>query len=119
MKILTFTGKTPSEALKKAKLEIGDDGILIETKEIQKRALGKEALYEIVIGIDEKDIKSSYKSLSKERPTKQENQDVLFDLSSAAEDIVKVSQVTTEDPLAPYMNTPRKPHKTTRSSVVT
>ncbi len=115
MKILTFTGKTPSEALKKAKLEIGDDGILIETKEIQKRALGKEALYEIVIGIDEKDIKSSYKSLSKERPTKQENQDVLFDLSSAAEDIVKVSQVTTEDPLAPYMNTPRKPHKTTRS----
>ena len=36
MKILTFTGNTPSEALKKAKTEIGDDGMLIETREIQK-----------------------------------------------------------------------------------
>jgi hypothetical protein len=37
MKILTFTGSTPSEALKKAKMEIGDEGMLIETKEIQKK----------------------------------------------------------------------------------
>ncbi len=42
MKILTFTGRTPSEALKKAKMEIGDEGMLIETKEIQKKALGRE-----------------------------------------------------------------------------
>ena len=34
MKILTFTGSTPSEALKKAKLEIGDEGMLVETREI-------------------------------------------------------------------------------------
>ncbi len=48
MKILTFTGRTPSEALKKAKLEIGDEGMLIETREVQKKGLGKPAIYEIV-----------------------------------------------------------------------
>ena len=37
MKILTFTGRTPSEALKKAKLEIGDEGMLVETREVQKK----------------------------------------------------------------------------------
>ena len=31
MKMLTFTGKSPSEALKRAKMEIGDEGMLIES----------------------------------------------------------------------------------------
>ena len=111
MKILTFTGRTPSEALKKAKMEVGDDGMLIETKEIRKKALGKEALYEILIGIDDDAVASSYKRaakpLSKQKPVKQESQDVLFDLSNAAEQIAKVSRVTREDPLAQYMTPPR------------
>jgi flagellar biosynthesis protein FlhF len=38
MKILTFTGRSPSEALKKAKMEIGDDGMHIETREIEKKS---------------------------------------------------------------------------------
>ena len=112
MKILTFTGRTPSEALKKAKMEVGDDGMLIETKEIRKKALGKEALYEIVIGVDDDTVLPSYKKtsrpLSKQQPVKQESQDVLFDLSNAAEQIAKVSRVTTEDPLAQYMTPPRE-----------
>jgi len=48
MKIVTFRGKTPSEALKKARLELGDNGILLETKEVHKGTL-----YEVVIGIEE------------------------------------------------------------------
>ncbi len=101
MKILTFTGRTPSEALKKAKMEIGDEGMLIETKEIQKKALGREALYEIVIGIDEDMIPSTYKKakkpLSKQQPIKEESQEILFDISNAAKQISKISDVT--DPL--------------------
>ena len=101
MKILTFTGRTPSEALKKAKMEIGDEGMLIETKEIQKKALGREALYEIVIGIDEEMIPSTYKKakkpLSKQQPIKEESQEILFDISNAAKQISKISDVT--DPL--------------------
>ncbi len=109
MKILTFTGKTPSEALKKAKMEIGDEGMLIETKEIRKKALGREALYEIVIGIENDRVQNTYqnsmKPLSKQKPVKQESKDVLFDISNAAQQIAKISTVT-NDPLSEYMFPP-------------
>jgi len=105
MKVLTFTGRSPSEALKKAKMEIGDEGMLIETKEIRKKALGKEALYEIVIGIDENAMSATYskstRPLSSQQPVKQESKDILFDISNAAQQIAKISNVT--DPLADYM----------------
>ncbi|WP_321778728.1 flagellar biosynthesis protein FlhF [Sulfurimonas sp.] len=104
MKILTFTGSSPSEALKKAKLEIGDEGLLIETREIRKKALGKPALFEIVIGIDGNDIKATYtnraKPLQEQRPLKQESEDILFDISNAATQISKIANVT--DPLYEY-----------------
>ena len=105
MKILTFTGRTPSEALKKAKMEIGDEGMLIETKEIQKKALGREALYEIVIGIDENMMpvqKKAQKPLSKQQPLKEESADVLYDISNAARQISEISKVV-DDPLKEYM----------------
>jgi len=99
MKILTFTGKTPSEALKKAKMEIGNEGMLIETKEIQKKALGREALYEIVIGIDESELSSTYKnrvaaSISDNELLQKESKEILFDISNAAKQISKISDVT-------------------------
>ena len=92
MKILTFTGSTPSEALKKAKSEIGDNGLLIETRELKKRALGRAGLYEIIIGIEEKDIKPLKQEDSKRLI--QESEDVLFDISNAAKQISKVSKVS-------------------------
>ena len=104
MKILTFTGRTPSEALKKAKLEIGDEGMLVETREVQKKGLGKPAIYEIVIGIEEADlkkqqsVKNNYgyanKPLDKQKPIRQESEDILFDISNAAQQISKISDVT-------------------------
>jgi flagellar biosynthesis protein FlhF len=102
MKILTFTGRTPSEALKKAKMEIGDEGMLIETKEIQKKALGREAIYEIVIGIDESDLPLSYKNKTQKpafvkKELEKESKDILFDISNAARQISKISDVTQQD----------------------
>jgi len=109
MKILTFTGSSPSEALKKAKMEIGDEGMLIETKEIQKKALGRQPIYEIVIGIDEKDLPKEYtkktiskKPLSTQQPIKEQSKDVLDDISNAAKQISRISDVAS-DPLAKYM----------------
>jgi flagellar biosynthesis protein FlhF len=106
MKILTFTGKTPSEALKKAKMEIGDEGMLIETREVQKKSLGRDGLYEIVIGIEEEDIPQSFtkkqKPLTQQKSLKKESQDVLFDISNAAKQISEIHKVT-EDPLERYM----------------
>jgi len=105
VKILTFTGKTPSEALRKAKMEIGDEGMLIETKEVQKKALGRDALYEIVIGIDEEFLPQAYKQkkkpLESQQPLKDESKDVLFDISNAAKQISEISKMAT-DPLERY-----------------
>ena len=68
MKIVTFTGSTPSEALKKAKLEIGDEGLLIDTREVQKKGLTRPALYEIVIGIEDSQLKREQKQISEINP---------------------------------------------------
>ncbi|MBU1217004.1 flagellar biosynthesis protein FlhF [bacterium] len=104
MKILTFTGRTPSEALKKAKLEIGDDGMLIETKEIQKKTLNREAVYEIVIGIDEEKLPKNYKRFGKplkdQKPIMQESEDILFDISNAAKQISQIADV--KEPMFEY-----------------
>ncbi|MDY0117263.1 MAG: flagellar biosynthesis protein FlhF [Sulfurimonadaceae bacterium] len=105
MKIVTFKGKTPSEALKHAKEQIGDEGILIETREIQKKGLGKEALYEIVIGIDESltpkvSQKPRHKPLQQQKSLIKESEDILYDISSAAQQISKIADVT--DPFYEY-----------------
>ncbi|HFU74290.1 MAG TPA: flagellar biosynthesis protein FlhF [Helicobacteraceae bacterium] len=102
MKILTFSGATPAEALKKAQLEVGEDAMLIETKELRKKALGKPALYEIVVGIEEdamppKRTSPEYpqtKPLHEQRPLTEESSDVLFNISSAAQQISKIAEVT-------------------------
>ena len=104
MKILTFTGRTPSEALKKAKLEVGDEGMLIETKEIQKKTLNREAVYEIIIGIEEDKLPKNYKRfgrplqerkpLMEQKTLMQESEDILFDISHAAKQISQISDVT-------------------------
>ena len=51
MKILTFSGATPAEALKKAQLAVGEDAMLIGTYEIQKKTEGENSLYEIAVGV--------------------------------------------------------------------
>jgi flagellar biosynthesis protein FlhF len=98
MKILTFSGSSPSEALKKAKMEVGDEGMLIETREIQKKAIGKEPLYEIVIGIEESDLRPSLnrakKPLQQQTPIRQESEDILLNISKTAEQISQISDVT-------------------------
>ena len=102
MKILTFTGRTPSEALKKAKLDANYENMFhIDTKEIQKKSLGREAIYEIVMGIEVDTAANTYaKPKPQEKPLRQKSEDVLFDISNAAEQISKISNVT--DPLYEY-----------------
>jgi len=105
MKILTFTGKTPSEALKKAKMDINYENMLhIDTKEIQKKSLGRPAMYEIVMGIENENVHNTYnspmQSSNDERPLTQKSADVLFDISSAAQQISKTAEL--KDPLYSY-----------------
>lgn len=111
MKILTFSGSTPAEALKKAQLEVGEDAMLIETREIQKKSLGKNALYEIVVGVEEeslsKPIPRHKEPLARQQPLAQKSSDVLFNISEAAKQISKIAEVTEEE--RPLKHTPVAP----------
>jgi len=105
MRILTFTGKTPSQALKKAKMDENYDSMLhIDTKEIQKKSLGRDAIYEIVMGIENDKSHQTYnnaKTTKKdERPLTQRSADVLYDISNAAKQISQIADV--KDPLYEY-----------------
>lgn len=111
MKILTFTGRTPSEALKKAKMDANYDQMFhIDTKEIQKKALGRQAIYEIVMGIEKELEHTTYQKASSaprdERPLTQKSADVLYDISNAAKQISKIADV--KDPLYEYQDTKPK-----------
>jgi len=101
MKILTFSGATPAEALQKAQQEVGEDAMLIETRELQKKALGKKPLYEIVVGIEEEKIKpaaSMQPPLTRQKPLTEKSSDVLFNISEAAKQISKIAEVTEDKP---------------------
>jgi flagellar biosynthesis protein FlhF len=101
MKILTFSGATPAEALKKAQLEVGEEAMLIETREVQKKSLGKSALYEIVVGVEENSVPKQRakveEPLMKQRPLAQKSSDVLYNISEAAKQISKIAEVTEEE----------------------
>jgi len=105
MKLLTFEGSTPAEALKNAKDELGSDNLLIiETRTIRKKDLSREGLYELVVGVDSSVVSKKKKqvatkeevikkTLAQQRSIIQESEDVLLDVSNAAKQIDKVSRV--------------------------
>ncbi len=102
MKVLTFSGTTPAEALKKAQLTVGEDAMLIETKEVRKKSLTQTALYEIIVGIDDAtaaklEAQESAKSVEATEPVAKSSADVLYNISEAARQISKIAEVTQED----------------------
>ena len=78
MKLKSFTAPTYSEALKKIKEELGDDAVIVSSKEIKRKTLNSPGLYEIVVAIED---------------NKKENKDdVLLKLSNAAKEITSISK---------------------------
>ena len=103
MKVLTFSGTSPAEALKKAQLSVGEDAMLIETKEIRKKSLTQTALYEIIVGIDDEIAakleakQSAQKPSDAVTPVARSSADVLYNISEAARQISKIAEVTKEE----------------------
>jgi len=105
MKLLTFQGNSPSEALKNAKEAIGsDDLFIVETRTLRKKDLSREGLYELVVGVDASVVAKKEKTtptkeqiikktLAQQRSIIQESEDVLLDVSKAAKEIDRVSRV--------------------------
>ncbi len=102
MKVLTFNGSSPAEALKKAQLAVGEDAMLIETKEVRKKSLTQTALYEIIVGIDDEtaaklEERENAKSMEATEPVARSSADVLYNISEAARQISKIAEVTQDE----------------------
>ena len=86
MKLKSFTASTYTEALNKVKAELGDDVVIVSSKEIKRKTLNSPGLYEIVVAIDDKvDRKDN------------SNEDVLLKLSTAAKEISSISNQTNKE----------------------
>jgi len=56
-KFHTFTGESTIEALKKAQEACGEKAILVTTKQIQAKTINKKPLYEILVSVEEDEVK--------------------------------------------------------------
>jgi len=88
LKLKTFSAPTYTEALNKVKEELGDDVVIVSSKEIKKKTLTSQGLYEIVVAIEEDNIKPRKKVTSDEEHVKE----VMLKLSNAAKEISTLSQ---------------------------
>jgi len=87
LKLKTFTAPTYTEALNKVKEELGDDVVIVSSKEIKKKTLTSQGLYEIVVAVEEDNIKPRKSVTSDEEHVKE----VMLKLSSAAKEISSLS----------------------------
>ena len=92
MKLKTFTAPTYSEALKKVKEEVGDDAVIVSTKEVKKKTLTSPGLYEIVVAIEEDSVVKKDSLNSNNSPNNNPLDDVMLKLSSAAKEITSISK---------------------------
>ncbi|WP_107832697.1 flagellar biosynthesis protein FlhF [Campylobacter concisus] len=64
-KFHTFTGESTIEALKKAQEACGEKAILVTTKQIQAKTINKKPLYEILVSVEEDEVKQPPKQNTK------------------------------------------------------
>ena len=64
-KFHTFTGESTIEALKKAQEACGEKAILVTTKQIQAKTINKKPLYEILVSVEEDEVKQPPKPNTK------------------------------------------------------
>ncbi|MGP1579734.1 MAG: flagellar biosynthesis protein FlhF [Wolinella sp.] len=127
MKLFTYNGETPGEALRVAQQKHGEDALVVSTKEIRKRSMTQSGLYEIVIAVDEEQAKKqAEKQKEEETPVSKSNKvaerleeiakkererrkmprtpqggrldDVSLQLSDAVRQISKIANVATAQP---------------------
>lgn len=103
MKILTFSGETSTQALKKAQLECGENAVVISTKQIKKKMINSPALFEIVVAVEDENKEQNKKQQVpfeiSEAPAKQtqNSNDVYVNISNTAKQISKIANVVQEN----------------------
>ena len=93
MKLYTFTAPTPAEALKKAQKACGEEALVISTKELRKKGLTQEPLYEVVVAVKQ----SAPSAPSQPEPAAKASQkrsdfdeEILLNISKTAEELSRL-----------------------------
>jgi len=107
LKLKTFTAPSYTEALNKVKAALGDDVVIVSSKEIKRKTLGSSGLYEIVVAVEDEKIEK--KSYNKENSYNDKMNDVMLKLSTAAKEINTLSN--TKKPTATLSENYVKPVK--------
>lgn len=129
MKLLTFNGESPAEALRKAQQEYGEEALVVSTKEIRKKTLTQPSLYEVVVAVEDNiqpagkspgamsprsapELKSKPAPIkARTNPYKRNMDDVSLQLSDAVKQISKIAGVVEEPAMS--MPQPQKKPKPT------
>ena len=88
MGLKTFTGSTMKEAMAKVKMELGDEALIVSNREIKKKTLTTDGLYEVVVQVG--DNEKYHQTASKKQHNNSTN-DVLLKISEAAKEIESIS----------------------------
>ena len=91
MKLKTFTAPSYTEALNKVKAALGEDVVIVSSKEIKRKTLGSNGLYEIVVAIEDETPKKN----SGKQNSSGKIDEVMLKLSSAAKEINNISSKKT------------------------
>jgi len=87
LKLKTYRGESYTQTLNKIKSELGDDVVIISSKEIKRKTLNSPGLYEIVVAIEDN------------------KEDVLLKISNAAKEINNIKEINNlSDEKPPVVN---------------
>lgn len=98
MKFLNFVGESPALALKKAQMECGENALVVSTKQIQKKTINQNALYEVTVVL-EKDKKETKKTINPKVKAYVNSEDVVMNISEAAKQISQIAGISAPESL--------------------
>ncbi|MCE3046921.1 flagellar biosynthesis protein FlhF [Helicobacter kayseriensis] len=117
MKLFTYTGETPDEALRQAKSVHGSDPFILKSREIRKKTLSQKGLYEIVIAVEEQNEEPAKNSVKKkldeiaQKSFEKKKQDQKISLSQDMNETIRhISEIAgVKNPSNPYVSQKQKP----------
>ena len=95
MKLYTFMGNSPAEALQKAQNTCGKDALIVSTKLLKKKSISSPALHEVVVALEAKE-----KEQIKPKIKTNQEESVTLNLSNQAQELSKKIHTKVKQPLS-------------------
>lgn len=92
MKLFTFTAISPAIALQMAQKACGRDALVVSTKQLRKKSLTKDALYELVVAVEDSVAIKNEPKKPKPKPTFDE--DILENISKTAKQLSRLERAS-------------------------